>query len=238
MSTEPTQTQNISQTEEVSKKRPREEEGESEEPAAKVSKEEVVEGEEEEEDEARHFIHWRWLTVDVLKKCVSWSAPKVIPKKCTVVWMNFNFDTFVKECPDHPPILPRGRKLFVTQPFLKASFGYSPHMTANGVQNNMRLLFGEWVDTEAAEFYQRSKEWDEWFVDELFAHKDTWPLKIKLEAGETLKRPDVAKKCRRICRDAEKDGIPQKDFPQYMSLKFVTPRDDKKKSNGLYFINI
>lgn len=207
------------------KKRTRENE-----PESKIAKIAEDDADEEEEEDPDHFIHWRWLTVDALKTCVTWSEPKAIPKKCSVVWMNFNFDKFKKLCPDHPPVMPRQRKLFYTLPYLKTPFGYSPHMAANGIANNLRLTFADFLETESAEFYERAKEWDQWFIDEIFAHKDSWPLKIKLEKGEELTRSDVCKKYLGICRTpVDENGNFLEDFPQYMGAKFNTDRGDPKK---------
>jgi hypothetical protein len=220
--------QQTMETEKTSKKRDRDEESTDDQP----NKIQNVgdEPDEDEEDEPAHFIHWRWLTVDVLKKCVKWSEVKSIPKKCQLVWINFNYDMFRKICPDHPPVNPRQRKLYYTRPFLKASFGYSPHPTANGIANDLRLVFADFYDTESSEYYQRMKEWDEWLIDEIFAHKDVWPLKIKLEPGEVLKRSDVSKKYCGICRTPmDEDGKILDDFPQYTNVKFNTFKGDAKK---------
>jgi hypothetical protein len=52
-------------------------------------------------------------------------------------------------CPEHPPVKPIKRMLFVDHPYLKTAFGYSPKKTKqNGnenVSNNLRLSFGDLI---------------------------------------------------------------------------------------------
>jgi hypothetical protein len=63
--------------------------------------------------------------------------------------------------------------------------------------------------------------------DQIFKHKDVWPLKIKLAKDEILTREMVAKKYRPIARDPEKDGQVVEGQPQYMSLKLNTQKESK-----------
>lgn len=184
-----------------------------------------VEEDVEEEPQNVHYIHWKYLTTQVLTECVSWSDLKIIQGKCGVVWINFNHKRFAELCPDAPPLHPRRGRLYTVFPWLKTPFGYSPYKTNGNISNNLRLLYTDYADkAEGEAFEKRVEEWDNWFIDQIFANTNAWHPKVKLEKGETLTRKHIQGKYCAIKRIADKEG-----FPDYTSLKFLTQNEDLRK---------
>lgn len=73
---------------------------------------------EEEENGDPHFVHYKYLTKDVLKACMRFSEVKEIPGKCSVAYINFDWDLFrrlLKE--DAPPIDEIKQRLYSITPW-------------------------------------------------------------------------------------------------------------------------
>jgi hypothetical protein len=84
----------------------------------KVDDEESETDAEEEEDGDPHFVHYKYLTKDVLKACMRFSEVKEIPGKCSVVYINFDWDLFrklLKE--DAPPVDEIKQRLYSITPW-------------------------------------------------------------------------------------------------------------------------
>lgn len=177
-----------------------------------------------------YFIDWRYLTPEVLEECVTFSKPMVVKMGCTFVWVNFNFNKFMKMHPE-VDVAPRKTRLYFKQPYLKTPFGYSPKTGDDGkISNNLRLLFSEFLDDEGREFYERCKEIDEWIIKKCFENADKWPLKLKLAKGDVLTTASVRGRYIPICRDScDEEGNPKPEYGQYQSQKFITQKEDKKK---------
>lgn len=163
------------------------------EPSEKKQKTETSEAEEEEEaSSAPHFLHFKYITKEILKACVEWSEVYTIEGKCEVVYWNFNWEKFKEilgaDCPDIEPYMSR---LYSISSWLKTPFGYSPYQSDSGqIQNNLRGTLGSYIDAEGSEFAAQCKIWDEYILETALekAEKEEWPIRpmFTLKPGKKL----------------------------------------------------
>ena len=172
-----------------------------------------------------YYVHWQYLTKDVMKSCITFGPVLNMPGVFPVAPIIFDYQKYNDEFSSKngwPHVIPQyGVRLLTNTPWLLSPFGYAPYYHKDVLQSNIRVTLGDYpVHEDGIKYEQHLKEMDDAMTDLITLEISKWGY---LKEGTPITKEYVKMKHDSMILLPKKKG-----FHPYQKFKVETQRENKR----------